>query len=151
MQYRWRIIHTHRCIVVCCGLVPVAFTCILQGLFTGTKPILWNCPSDSEATLWSGYMCHTNPLGNNCVTKQSTTNHYSDLTWALWCHKSSVTRLFIQLFIQVNDKRNIKEPHYRPFVRKKSGASAFLSQKGQYCHAHIMIACCCVHIMWDLF
>ena len=42
---------------------------------------------------------------------------------------SLVTRLFVQQFAQINNKRSTKAPHYWPFMRRICLTGAFLSQK----------------------
>ena len=45
------------------------------------------------------------------------TDHFIDVTWARWCHKSPATSLFVQQCVQASIKENIKACHHWPFMR----------------------------------
>ena len=74
---------------------------------------------------WFIYLVqHTNFFGIIC----------KQMPWQ-WRHmrvmspNSLVTRLFVQQFAQINNKRSTKAPHYWPFMRRICLTGAFLSQK----------------------
>ena len=70
----------------------------------------------------------------------STLRHYSDVTWASWCLKSSATRSFVQPLFQANFKESIKALHHWLFVRGNpdSPHESPVMRKAFYMSRHLM-------------
>ena len=59
--------------------------------------------------------------------------HYRDVTWASSRLKSPTDKLFVQQLVEAYIRRNIKVPHYWPFIRKFTGDKWISLTKDQYC------------------
>ena len=58
-------------------------------------------------------------------------SHYSGAKWAPRRLQSPLTSLFVQPFIEIYIKENIKIPRHLPFVRETTGDRWILLTKGQ--------------------
>ena len=55
---------------------------------------------------------------------------YSDVAWASWRPRSTVTRPFVQQLVQSSNKGNIQVSHHRPFLRAMHLCPADSPHKG---------------------
>ena len=99
---------------------------ITHGFQSNTDLSLENLPIDRwlfESVATCSTMTYGASLNDTwdecCQMDRSTLIHYSDITWVSEHYRSLATQMVAKLlvFVQADNKENIKVPHYWPFVR----------------------------------
>ena len=89
----------------------------VTGLCAGNSPVTGEFPAqmasnaENVSIWWRHHAQFLNKLRRNL------SNHCSDVKWASRHFNSPGHRLYVQQFVQVDIKGNIKAPHHWPFVR----------------------------------
>ena len=86
---------------------------------------------------FNGLCCNNNCAAQSRWRHNSSGFHLGDVSW---CLKSLATWLFLQQFVQTNNKEYIKAPYYCPFVGVIHWSPVYSNHKGpifQSSHYHV--------------